>query len=581
MFTLRQIGIIAYLIGKGDFVSGEQLSARFAFGKKTLQAEIRDLEDQLGDDCRIISGSKGYKLEYLTETARNRLYAQLDAYGGWSNMGIRPSAIALYLLFQESFVSMQQLADEFFLSKTAIALEIPTVKRWLERYHALTLEVSPQRGIRIGGNEHHKRIYCAKFGNLVAFQCAPFPAEIWKDYISYLNAAGQVLQTLLPESGYLLTGEGYREISRFIAVSILRSRMGYILEENCRIPEQESFLQLLSCSIEQETQYRLQPSELEDIAALMEESCTLLPPTDDDTELEQRLFQMEQRLGEITGLEDRRFFPEHNLVLQHLKKMTHRMQARDVAVNQDNEDILRRFPLEVHLMYRLIPEYFGGYVSKETSSMALFLACGLQQRHTLTVLLVSDRNQSIISHIKTTLEQRSDGYEIEITVFPRYLFENQPEMRSHYDLLLTTDQETLLRYPDFFLTPCVFFPKDVESISRLLQKVVMQKQDSLHRNILERYLHHETVSNNGTEFLTDIINCPHDGFQSYHPFGNKNIYIGRVAPGETPLITVYHLKKPVNFHYKKISKIIFVRHPEGDPNMLSFFDAVMEILQEM
>lgn len=56
MLTFRQISIVTYLLGNDDFVSGAQLSARFNLGKTTLQKEIRDIEHQLRDDCRIAAG---------------------------------------------------------------------------------------------------------------------------------------------------------------------------------------------------------------------------------------------------------------------------------------------------------------------------------------------------------------------------------------------------------------------------------------------------------------------------------------------------------------------------------------------
>lgn len=180
-----------------------------------------------------------------------------------------------------------QLADAFYLSKTAVALEIPTVKRWVERYDALTLEISPQHGIRIVGEEKYKRVYCAKCGSLAAFRNAPFHAEIVQNYALYLSATQQILRTALPESGYYLTGEGYREVSRFIAVSILRSKMGYVREEGAEVFEQTPFMKKLSTSISQETHYLLHPVELHDIVALVEESCTLVSPFSSDIDIEQ------------------------------------------------------------------------------------------------------------------------------------------------------------------------------------------------------------------------------------------------------------------------------------------------------
>lgn len=583
MFTPRQIGIIAYLIGKDEFVSGEQLAANFDLGKKTLQSEIRDLENQLAGDCRIISGPKGYRLEYLTATAREHLHAELEAYGGKNSLGIRPSSFVLYLLFQQNYVSMQQLADSFYLSKTAVALEILTVKRWIERYDGLTLEVSGQQGIRIVAEEQRKRVYCAKFGNLFAFQSVPFPKEVSDGYATCLEAASQVLQAALPENGYLITGEEFRKISRFIAVSILRSRMGYPRGKGREGQTPNGLLRQISSGILGTTQYQLQPAELADIWALLEESNVLLPPAfhDTKTELERQLNRMEERLRVVTGLDVDTFFPDRLLVLQYLDKAARRMKAGNVAINHYNEDIVRRYPLEVHLMYRLLLEYFGGHVTKETSFMALFLSNGLGQcRDGLSILLVSDQSPSISCQIEAALRQCADGHSITLTVLPRYVFENDPEIKKNYDLLLATDQETLLKYPEFSLIPCVLFPEDENTLSRLLGKATEKKRTFTHQEILRVYLREETINDPGEADLSEIIGYPHDGFQSYHTFGKKNIYIGRIAPDMLPQITVYDLQRPVSFQYKKIYKIIFACYPEGKAGILPFFHTVMELIRQ-
>ena len=75
---------------------------------------------------------------------------------------------------------MQQLADIFYLSKTAVALEIDTVKRWIDRYAELDLEISGTKGIRILASEKRKRIYCAT----VSVKLPPRGKD-WNEYLQH------------------------------------------------------------------------------------------------------------------------------------------------------------------------------------------------------------------------------------------------------------------------------------------------------------------------------------------------------------------------------------------------------------
>lgn len=51
---------------------------------------------------------------------------------------------------------MQKIADIFFLSKTAVSLQIKTILRWIERNPKLELEVSSTKGLKIIAEENSK-----------------------------------------------------------------------------------------------------------------------------------------------------------------------------------------------------------------------------------------------------------------------------------------------------------------------------------------------------------------------------------------------------------------------------------------
>ena len=81
-------------------------------------------------------------------------------------MDFKPSTILVYLLFQKDYVSMQSLADIFYMSKTAIANEIKVIKKWLVRNKRVNFDVSIKNGVKIICVESVKREYLA----LVAFE---------------------------------------------------------------------------------------------------------------------------------------------------------------------------------------------------------------------------------------------------------------------------------------------------------------------------------------------------------------------------------------------------------------------------
>ena len=87
MLTNRQIHILSYLANHEDWVSGEQLSNHFHLDRKTVQSELKLLEQELGSQGQIESGRKGYHLTALTPAARKSIYQEITAAGGRNCLG--------------------------------------------------------------------------------------------------------------------------------------------------------------------------------------------------------------------------------------------------------------------------------------------------------------------------------------------------------------------------------------------------------------------------------------------------------------------------------------------------------------
>lgn len=73
---------------------------------------------------------------------------------------------------------MQKIADIFFLSKTAVSLQIKTILRWIERNPKLELEVSSTKGLKIIAEENSKRIFLSLVGTETVIQHARLPQQI-------------------------------------------------------------------------------------------------------------------------------------------------------------------------------------------------------------------------------------------------------------------------------------------------------------------------------------------------------------------------------------------------------------------
>ena len=401
MLTNRQIHILSYLANHEGWVSGEQLSDHFHLDRKTVQSELRLLEQELGSQGQIESSRKGYRLTTLTPAARKSIYQEITACGGRNCLGARPSALILYLMLLKDYISMQQLAELFYLSKTAVSLEMETLKRWAARYEGLSLEVSTSRGIRLDGPEDRKRSYCARFATVQAMRSVPVDQETVQAYESILQTVTDVLKQAFTAAGFWITGEAFDESCRYLAVCSLRSQMGFQLETPALRPAgpYAGFSAQACGQIAQICGYRFTEAEIACFAFRLEGENTLnnWAAAPFPYEAQEGLEKLESRLQHILPTTPQPLLLRREAFLPSLPKLMVRRQAGSVAINHYNEEIICRYPLETHLICTLLPDCFGLEPNKETSFLALQLASQLNQgRDTISVLLVSNQNQSVI-----------------------------------------------------------------------------------------------------------------------------------------------------------------------------------------
>lgn len=580
MLTERQINIIVFLINAGDWVKGEELSAYFHLNKKTIQLEIKQITESLIDDVLIkSSNNKGYYIEYISENAISLIQKDINIRAGKNSLSPRHSTFVLYLLFLKTYITLQDLADIFYMSKTAAALEIDIIKRWLKRYKGISLEVSNKHGIRIHASEFKKRVYCSKQGTIVAFKSLPFPEDLKIEYVKYFNSVKEILSQSCYEFNYIITGEELEKNTRFIASTILRSRMGYKREENEEEEVRTPLLYNVSAQIEDRLGYRLTRRELNDIEFILSESSTISLPDNLSVEMNMKIDQFMQRVSETSGVNSEELEVDYVMLGSHIEKMALRANSGDIAINHYNEEIILQYPLETYLTYRFFPKVFSVEISKETSFIALFLSTYFNQsKDKYSVLLVSDQNISVGHSIRSILQSYEFMNIEEFRMMPTYQYGLNPEAPSSFDILLTTNPEVILSNHSFFLISPILKTSDMKYMRMYIQAqiehIIKQKKDIMIREYVKEF----DVSKDDNHYMHIKRLLQQQQELSFHTFSEKNLYIGHISEQDSTQITIYNLKEPILFHYKKIRRIINVKFHKGEKDLFPFFNVVSDIL---
>jgi len=156
---------ILYMLFEADgFIPMNKLSEQFNVSKRTIQDDLEKLESWIseynlkehvlierkaGSGIKITSDEIGEK--YLRENVFKKIEAVTDA----QNYSRRFEILKMLIAFNDE-LTMQFLADQFYVSKTVILKDLEWVDKWLSRF-ALNLFKRQNKGIQIIGDEKNLR----------------------------------------------------------------------------------------------------------------------------------------------------------------------------------------------------------------------------------------------------------------------------------------------------------------------------------------------------------------------------------------------------------------------------------------
>lgn len=221
------------LLREGDWITGDELAVRLGWNRKKVQQNIKWLMEELGDQCSIeAQKNRGYLFIDLSEELKTSVLQEIFYNDSYFNLDERRALLVMDLLFQNDYISMDYLAETYYLSKTTVFEEVRQMKRWFRRIDNLELEVSSKRGIRIHGSEWAKRFGCVAFVQLNILKLMNLDQLMVLRYQGIIKSSAKVLKKTLKREGLILSGEDFSFVLRYIGITCLRSSLGYVLEDN-------------------------------------------------------------------------------------------------------------------------------------------------------------------------------------------------------------------------------------------------------------------------------------------------------------------------------------------------------------
>jgi transcriptional antiterminator/mannitol/fructose-specific phosphotransferase system IIA component (Ntr-type) len=237
----RSIEILQYL-SKDDqtrHIVIDDLAAHYGVSRRMLYNDISEINNQLkvwGIVSRIMTKKGTVSIMPVSlDRIRNKL-REIDNYSYKFTAVERQSLLLLHLLRMRQPVTMQELADRFFVSRITILSDIQIVRRALCSYHC-ALEAVSRKGVIVRYDERNARIIVIETMRRF-FENVEAQGIFQNKLISEVGEACSIaqvtvsLQKIESEKCFCFSNEGFILLILYVFVSINRFVLGFTAEAN-------------------------------------------------------------------------------------------------------------------------------------------------------------------------------------------------------------------------------------------------------------------------------------------------------------------------------------------------------------
>lgn len=412
----------------------DELAQRLSVSTRTVRADITALNALLATHGAqfILSRGNGYQLK-VDDASRYQSLEVVHPRGLRIPRSSQERVHYLVVRFLTSAFSLklEDLADEWFVSRATLQGDMVDVREWLSRYH-LTLETRPRHGMKLFGNEVEIRACLTDLLWDLSQQDAARPQLV----AEVLNAGvpeqlAVVLHDICTRYAIRLTDEGERFIRLYCAVSVRRISEGYPLPEfsaddvDDRVRDaarevvqvlQQMAGKPLSSSEESWLRVHIAARQVQDAAPSVINA-------DDDEALVLYILRYINSHYNYNLLDDVRL---HADLLTHIKTMITRVRYQIMIPNPLLDNIKQHYPMAWDMTLAAVSSW-GKYTpwtisENEIGFLVLHIGVGLERHYNIgyqrnpRVLLVCDAGNAMVRMIEAVLQRKYPQIEVSGTI---------------------------------------------------------------------------------------------------------------------------------------------------------------------
>jgi len=491
----------------------DELAQRLSVSTRTVRADITALNALLASYGAqfILSRGNGYQLKIDDATRFNSLQTDRPRALRIPRSGQeRVHYLVVRFLTSAFSLKLEDLADEWFVSRATLQSDMAEVRDWLQRYH-LTLETRPRHGMKLFGSEMAIRACLTDLLWELAQQDAHNPL-LTEEALN--RGVPEQLETLLNQCftrhHIRLTDEGELFIRLYCAVAVRRISEGYPLseftaddgDENVHLAARE-----IAATLQQLAQKPLAPSEeawlrVHIAGRQVQEIAPSAINADDDEALVNYILGFINTHYNYNLQNDAQL---HADLLTHIKTMITRVRYQIMIPNPLLDNIKQHYPMAWDMTLAAVSGW-GKYTpwtisENEIGFLVLHIGVGLERHYNIgyqrqpRVLLVCDAGNAMARMIEAVLQRKYPQIDVTSTVTLRDY--EQRESISE-DFVIATARISDKDKPVVTIAP---FPTDyqLEQIGKLVlvdrtRPWMLEKYfDASHFRIIDRTVDQQTL----------------------------------------------------------------------------------------
>jgi transcriptional antiterminator, BglG family/PTS system IIA component len=460
----------------------DELAQRLSVSTRTVRADITALNALLAQHGAqfVLSRGNGYQLRIDNSDLFQSLQDSRPRTLRIPRTGSERVQYLMVRFLTSAFsLKLEDLADEWFVSRATLQGDMAEVREWLARYQ-LTLETRPRHGVKLFGSEMAIRACLTDLLWQLAQQDSNNPL-VMKEA---LNAGvpeqlATVLQEVFSRWHIRLTDEGELFVRLYCAVAVRRISEGYPLPEFTADDVDEKVVQAahnIAAALEQLTGKTLAASEenwlrVHIAARQVQEMEPGHINADDDEALVNYILHYINTHYNYNLLSDEQL---HADLLTHIRTMITRVRYQIMIPNPLLDNIKQHYPMAWDMTLAAVSgwsKYTPWTISEnEIGFLVLHIGVGLERHYNIgyqrqpRVLLVCDAGNAMVRMIEAVLQRKYPQLEMTETITQRD-YEQRESINE--DFVVSTVRITEKDKPVVVMSP---FPTEyqLEQIGKLV-----------------------------------------------------------------------------------------------------------------